>query len=53
MHAMMAIGAEKFEAKFDSANLSLDPAGQFQSVFQIGRIDGDEDWVGHIESTAV
>ena len=53
MHAMVAIGAEKFETKLYPANLSLDTACQFQRVFEIGRVDGDEDRVGHIVSTAV
>ena len=50
MHTMMAVGAEEFEAQFYTADMMLDPLGQFQRIFKIGRVDGDVERVGHAAS---
>ena len=50
---MMPIGAEKFEPEFDATHLISDTACKFKRVFEIWRVNSDEDRIGHVWSTAV
>ena len=47
MHAMMAVGAEKFEAQLHAADMRLHLADEIEGVVEQRRIDRDIDRVAH------